>query len=341
MIPSLFTLAADSPVGHVINHKAVTGDFFGLKDVWLWSGHVGNLVLAGVILLILGPFVASKIATGPESEGPSRYVTKNPFAHMIEVVCSYIREQVVRPLLHDRTDKFIGFLWTLFFFIWVSNLLGMVPLLDLQLIPQLWGAISHAGEMVAKGDSAGAWAYVKAHEHLAYVGGTATQSLFTTGVLALISFLVVNLAGIRELGIGGYVKHLTGGAPWYVWPLIVPVEIIGTFVKPFALAIRLFANMTAGHILLAALLGFVGTGVVTMLSGGSGIVLGPVIALASGAGAIAIFFLELFVATLQAFVFTFLTTVFISQLAHHHDHDHDHGHSHDHGHGHGHEHAHA
>jgi F-type H+-transporting ATPase subunit a len=342
MMSTLFTLAADSPVGHVINHKAVTGELFGMKDVWLWSGHVGNLLLAGAILCIVGPFVAGRIATGPESQGPGRYVTKNPFAHMIEVVCTYLREQVVRPLLHNRTDKFIGFLWTLFFFIWVSNLLGMVPLLDLQLIPQLLGALSHAGEMVAKGDNAGAWAYVKGHEHLAYFGGTATQSLFTTAVLAVVSFLVVNFAGIRELGLGGYLSHLTGGAPWYVWPLIIPVEIVGTFVKPFALAIRLFANMTAGHILFAALLGFVGTGVVTLLSGGIGnLIIGPVVALVAGGAAIAIFFLEVFVATLQAFVFTFLTAVFISQLAHHHDHDHDHGHSHDHGHGHGHEHAHA
>jgi len=290
-----------------------------------------------VILCLVGPWVAGKIATGPESDGSGRFVTKNPFAHMIEVICTYLREQVVRPLLGQRTDKFMGFLWTLFFFILVNNMLGMVPLLDIQLIPQIWSAMSHAGE------AGGALA--AGHEKWAFFGGTATQSLYTTAVLAVISFLVVNVAGVRELGVRGYLAHLTGGAPWYVWPLIVPVEIIGTFVKPFALAIRLFANMTAGHILLASLLGFVGTGVVTLLSGGSGIVLGPVIAVISVAGALAIFFLEVFVAMLQAFVFTFLTTVFISQLTHHHDHNpdhnHDHDESHDHGRGKGHEHAHA
>jgi len=337
MMLSMLTLAAGGPVEHVINHKAVVGDLFGLKDVWLWSGHVGNLVLSGVILCLVGPWVAGKIATGPESDGSGRFVTKNPFAHMIEVICTYLREQVVRPLLGQRTDKFMGFLWTLFFFILVNNMLGMVPLLDIQLIPQIWSAMSHAGE--AGGAPAAG------HEKWAFFGGTATQSLYTTAVLAVISFLVVNVAGVRELGVRGYLAHLTGGAPWYVWPLIVPVESIGTFVKPFALAIRLFANMTAGHILLASLLGFVGTGVVTLLSGGSGIVLGPVIAVISVAGALAIFFLEVFVAMLQAFVFTFLTTVFISQLTHHHDHNpdhnHDHDESHDHGRGKGHEHAHA
>ena len=322
MMLSMLTLAAGGPVEHVINHKAVVGDLFGLKDVWLWSGHVGNLVLSGVILCIVGPWAAGKIATGPESEGSGRFVTKNPFAHMIEVICTYLREAVVRPLLGDRTDRFIPFLWTMFFFVLVNNMLGMVPLLDLQLIPQLWSSLSHPDEH---------------HAHWAIIGGTATQSIYTTAVLATISFLMVNFAGVRELGVRGYLVHLTGGAPWYVWPLLVPVEIMGTFVKPVALAIRLFANMTAGHILLAALLGFVGTGVVTMLNGGSGLVLGPVIAAVSMAGAIAIFFLELFVATLQAFLFSFLTAVFISQLAHHHGHDD----SHEHGHGTRHEHAHA
>lgn len=310
----LVTLAAD-PVSHVANHKFLSiPELFGLKDVWLLSGHVGNLILTGLILCLVGPWVASKIATGPASEGSSRYVTKNVFAHMIEVVCVYISEQVVRPLLGSRTDRMMPFLWTLFFFIWVNNLLGMIPLLDLQLI----------GQYIANPSMEHGWAIF---------GGTATQSLFTTGVLALIAFIVINLAGIRELGIGGYLHHLTGGAPVFIWPIIVPVELVGTFVKPFALAIRLFANMTAGHILLATLLGFIATGIAQIMSGGSGLALGPVIVLASGAGAIAIFFLEVFVATLQAFVFTFLTTVFISQLAHH-DHEHDDAH-------HGHEHAHA
>jgi F-type H+-transporting ATPase subunit a len=306
-----FLLAASDPVAHVANHKLVTVDLPFMSDVWVWSGHVGNLVLSGLILCLLGPWVASRVATGPETMGSARYTTQNTFAHLVEVVCAYLRDEVVRPLLGDRTDKFMPFLWTLFFFLWVNNLLGMVPLLDLQAIPQyLNNAAAHP---------------------VAFFGGTATQSLFVTAVMAVIAFLVINAAGIRELGLGGYLSHLTGGAPFYIWPIIVPVEIVGTFVKPFALAIRLFANMTAGHILLATLLGFIGTGVATLMSGGSGLLMGPVIVLFSGIGAIAIFFLEVFVATLQAFVFMFLTTVFISQLAHH-DHEHDEAHGHEHAH---------
>ncbi|MCW5766272.1 MAG: F0F1 ATP synthase subunit A [Phycisphaeraceae bacterium] len=308
MILSTLVLAASDPVGHVANHRFAVTELFGFKDFWLWSGHVGNLVLSGLVCILVGLWAASKIGTGPESQGPARYVTRNPFAHMLEVICVYLRENTVRPLLGARTDTFMPFLWTLFFFILVNNLLGLVPFTDMQHLA--------SSDMKAKG--------------LAFVGGTATQSIFVTGVLAAVSFLVVNAAGIRELGLVGYLKHLTGGAPVFIWPILVPVEILGTFIKPIALAIRLFANMTAGHILMATLFIFAATGIATVAKGGVG--LGAVVTLASVAGAIAINFLELFVAVLQAYVFMFLTTVFISQLSHHHDHEHDEAHGHEHAH---------
>lgn len=308
MLDSLM-LAAD-PVGHVINHKFWVSD----SGYWLWSAHVGNLILSGIIVVVVGLFVASRIMTGPESQGSARYVTKNPFAHMIEVICSYLRDETVRPLLGSRTDKFMPFLWTIFFFILVNNLLGMTPILDLV----------HLVSSDLKG------------EHASPIGGTATQNIWVTGALAVIAALVVNFAGVRELGVGGYLHHLTAGTPPFLWPLMIPLEIIGTIIKPVALMIRLFANMTAGHILLAVLFGFSATGIAMIKQGGMGAGVGGAITLGSAAGAIAIYFLELFVAFLQAFVFTFLTTVFISQLSHH---DHDHEHEHDHGHGH--EHAHA
>jgi len=148
-------------------------------------------------------------------------------------------------------------------------------------------------------------------------GGTATQNIAVTGALALVSFVVINVSGIAQLGIGGYLKHLTGGAPWYIWPILVPVEALGIFVKPIALAIRLFANMTAGHILVAVLLGFIADGFTS-----DNPVIGFPVGVISSLGVIAIYFLELFIAFLQAFVFMFLTTVFISMLEHHGDHDH-------------------
>lgn len=296
MIDLALTLAAD-PVAHVVNHKAVD-----VNGWWVWSSNMGNLVLSALILVTVGPYVASRIATGPERLGSRRYLPRGSFAHMIEVICVYLRDETARPILGLRTERFMPFLWTLFFFILVNNLLGLVPLLDVH----AW----ITPELVLE-------------QHRAYIGGTLTQNIFVTGVLAAIAFAVINVAGVRELGVGGYVKHLTGGAPAFVWPILIPVEIAGIFIKPIALAIRLFANMTAGHILVAALLGFIGLA----LSGGLNTLLAGTITLVSGAGVVAIYFLELFVAFLQAFVFMFLTSVFIAQLAHHDD---EHGHDHEH-----------
>lgn len=304
----LFVLAADSPDQHVYGHpflKAADG-------TWLWSGNQGNLVLSMIILIVVGWWVSRKVMTGPESQGTDRYVTKNAFAHMIEVICVYLREEVARPLLGKRTDKLIPFLWTIFFFILVNNLLGLIPILDIvHLINKDWKA-----------------------EGITPIGGTATQNIWVTGVLAIISALFFNIVAIRHLGIGGYLSHLTAGAPFPASIIIFVLELASQLViKPFALAMRLFANMTAGHILLATLFGFAG-----MVAEKTLLVRVPVTGIAI-VGGFGIMLLELFVAFMQAFVFTFLTTVFIA-LMDHHDHEHDHDHEHGHAHGHGHAHAH-
>jgi F-type H+-transporting ATPase subunit a len=305
-ILSPFVFAAADPAAHVYNHVAKKTD----SGWWLWSGNQGNLVLSGLILILVGLWVAGKIKTGPKSMGSDAYVAKSKFAHMIEVICVYLRDEVARPLLHDRTDKMMPFLWTIFFFILVNNLLGLVPLLDIQhvMFPSLEDS------------------------HAAWIGGTATQNLFVTGVLAVIAGIFFNVAAIRRLGIGGYFKHLTGGAPLMVAPIIFVLELAGQIlIKPGALAIRLFANMTAGHVLLATLILFV------FQVWGEGFAIQGPVTVVSVVGAIAIMFLELFVAFLQAFIFMFLTTVFISLMDHHDEH----GHEHEHDHAHGHEHAHA
>jgi F-type H+-transporting ATPase subunit a len=297
---SSLTLAAD-PVAHVINHPWLISE----DGTWLWSSSQSNLVFTSALLLIIGLLVAKAVSTGESDQGHWRFVTKSRFAHMIEVICGYLRESTVRPLLHERTNRFMPFLWTLFFFILINNLIGLIPILDIHNV--IAGKL--APEVVA--------------EHRAFIGGTATQSIWVTGALAIIAGLIINYAGIKELGLGGYLKHLTAESPVFVWPIIIPIEIMGTFIKPIALAIRLFANMTAGHILVAVLLGFAAKG---FLSVGDNPLLGVFVGLISSLGIIAIYFLEIFVAFLQAFVFMFLTTVFISLLAHHGDHDHDHAH---------------
>ncbi len=303
------SLAADNPVDHVVNHPFIVGDYFGIENFWLWSAHAGNLVLSAILVILVMLFAASRIQTGPKGKGAAAFVTSNPLAHMIEVILVYLRDNTVRPLLHDRTDRFMPFLWTVFFFILFNNLLGLVPVLDLL---HLFGV------------------------HDMPVGGTATGNIAVTAVLAVIAAVVINVAGLINLGPGGYVAHLTAGTPWYLWPLMVPIEIMGTFIKPVALALRLFANMNAGHILLATLIMFAKMGIESISGGGAGIAIGAGVSLISVVSGVAIYFLELFVAFLQAFVFTFLTTVFISQLSHQHEHDEEHGHDHGHGDNHGH-----
>jgi F-type H+-transporting ATPase subunit a len=131
---------------------------------------------------------------------------------------------------------------------------------------------------------------------------------------------------------------MMGDLPWYMLPialLLLTIEAAGQFIiKPGALAIRLFANMTGGHVLLATLLIFSGSAIANALdhhAWGSGIFVSTI----STLGAVAIDFLELFVAVLQAFVFMFLIAVFVSLMDHHEEH----GSEHEHGHAHGHEHA--
>jgi F-type H+-transporting ATPase subunit a len=306
LIGSTLTLAAGSPADHVYNHVfAKNADGY-----WIWSGNQGNLVLSLIILVLGGLFVASKIKTGDASQGTDRYVTKNKFAHMIEVICVYLREEVARPLLGERTNSLMPFLWTIFFFILVNNLLGLIPILDLVHLasPDLKAA------------------------HATPIGGTATQNIWVTAVLAIVACVFFNGVAIKRLGIGGYLSHMTAGAPFPASVIIFVLELASQLlIKPFALALRLFANMTAGHILLATLFSFAG-----MVVDKGFFIRGPV-TLISILGGTGIMFLEIFVAFMQAFVFMFLVTVFIA-LMDHHDHDHEHEHGHDHK---GHEHAHA
>src|SRR5690606_4815293 len=111
--------------------------------------------------------------------------------------------------------RYTPYLATCFFFILAMNLLGLVP-----------------------------------------YGATATASLSVTLVLALCTFVMTQVAGMRSQGVVGYWSHLVpSGVPWWLYPLMLPIEFIGLFTKPFALMMRLFANMVAGHIILFFLLG--------------------------------------------------------------------------------------
>jgi F-type H+-transporting ATPase subunit a len=295
-----------NPLGHVLDRPLVGGEeaLFEQTAHWTVLGsplltmHMVTLLIAGLLTALALRVAARAIATGRESEGNERYITRRRTGQLVEVMVETLRDRMLRPLLGSDTAAYLPYLMTLFFFILINNLLGLLPLLDIQ------GII-------------GGSFHLKHGTHWAVVGGTATGNLSINAGLALISFLVIQAHGIRQLGLGGWLHHLLGGAPWWLFPIMVPVEIMGMIIKPCALAIRLFANMLAGHTLVATLMLF---GLMAYQGLQSYWAFFGV-SIVSGAFAVPIYFLELFVAFLQAFVFMFLTAVFISQLSHHGEHE--------------------
>jgi F-type H+-transporting ATPase subunit a len=201
---------------------------------------------------------------------------KGPFLNALEGLLTFIRDHVAKPYVgeHDA-DRFVPFLWTLFLFILTCNLLGMFPFL-----------------------------------------GSPTASISVTGALALCTFLVIHGAAIAKMGPISYVKsyaphmHVPFGMGYILIPGIVAIEIIGHFIKAFVLAVRLFANMFAGHTVLSVILLFIVMAKDTAPYIFWGITAGSVL------GVTALSLLELFVAFLQAFIFVFLTALFLGSTLH-------------------------
>jgi F-type H+-transporting ATPase subunit a len=303
MIPLLPFLASDDPTSHVRDMVLMRT----AGGTPLLTLHTVTLIGITLIFLVAMMRAASAIATGPSNQGNERYITRGRFAQMVEAITVYLRDQMLVPVMGlQAARRYLPYLMTLFFFILFINVFGLIPFGDLF---HLFGA------------------------HRPLFGGTPTASISVTAALAFVSFCVIQVHAIRELGIKGFLLHLTGGlvpGPLYLAPVVAivfVVEVLGLFIKPGALAIRLFANMVAGHTLMAVLIGF---GAMVAERG-----LGPVgvgtVSIVTGIAAIAITFLELFVAFLQAFIFMFLTAVFISLMSHHEDHEHEHEHGEEHG----------
>lgn len=260
-------------------------------EVTLLSNHIVMQIIAVLLLVLVIPRCVRVRPTG-DSVGD---LTPHGFGNFFESICAYLRDSVARPLLGEYTDRFIPYIWTAFFYVLFINLLGLLPL-----------------EPITRGLVHGV--FPDAHHG---IGGAATGNIWVTGTLAVCTMFMIVVNGLR-LGGMRFVAHFCPGPLWLA-PLLIPVEIIGLGAKIFALAVRLFANMVAGHVLLAVLLGFISVSYVALgVGAASGI--SVVIVLVS----VAFNFLELFVAFLQAFIFTFLTTLFIGQaIVFHHEGDHN------------------
>jgi F-type H+-transporting ATPase subunit a len=288
----LLAVAAD-PLAHVSQHGLYTieadlGPLTPNGEITVLSDLIVMMIVASVLLML---FVPLGIRRRKGDDEVTSRVPRGP-ATALETICWGLREMVARPLLGPHTDRFIPFIWTVFFFVLTVNLLGLLPLGSLS---SLFGT---------------------------HVGGTATANLWTTGALALTTLVMMVINGLR-LGGKDYLAHFNPVPKDMHWAMRLPlsvlmvvVEIFGTLAKIAALAIRLFANMTAGHILLAVLVGFVlSAGAVSLLGG-----LGLAVLVVPASAAITM--LEIFVAFLQAFIFTFLSALFLGQsvLLHHDDH---------------------
>jgi len=201
---------------------------------------------------------------------------KGPFWNALEVMLTFIRDKVAKPCIgeHDA-DRFVPFLWTLFLFILVCNLLGMFPFM-----------------------------------------GSPTASISVTGALALCAFLLIHGSSVAKMGVVGYLKsyvphlEIPFGMGYVIIPLIVVIEAAGHFIKAFVLAVRLFANMFAGHTVLAVILLFI------VMSRGAPAYISWPITIGSVLGVTLLSLLELFVAFLQAFIFVFLTSLFLGSTLH-------------------------
>lgn len=282
MIYSLVPLLGQTnPLEHVLDKPI----FRAPRGLWLLSNNMLGLAISAIAMLLIFPAITKPYRRGEHVPTGTR--------NFFEAILIFIREDMVRPLLGEETDRFIPYLWTLFFFILFNNLLGLLPL-----------------------DVITGWIPALSHGHLHPFSGTATANIWVTGALALISFVVMQVSGVRANGLIPYLKHFTGGAPLWLAPLMVPLEIVGMFIKPFALAIRLFANMFAGHTVIAVLLMFTG------MAFSAGAVFGWGISIIVVLGSVAMMCLEVFVAFLQTYIFVFLTAMFIGQLVvHEHEHE--------------------
>ncbi|QEL17045.1 F0F1 ATP synthase subunit A [Limnoglobus roseus] len=242
------------------------------------------LALAAFLVAIAMIWLGKKMASGDNPRGK--------MWNMLESLLYFVKEKIAKPGLGEEADRYTPFLTTMFLFIFLVNLLGMIPFL-----------------------------------------GSATASIAVTFALALCSFIVIHTAGIKEMGFAKYIKsfvphiHLEGGPAIKAMGFTITIgmavlEYATAFIRLAVLAIRLFANMLAGHTALFMILFFIQYvsrpisdpmgGYLHEAPGWLYYVIAPVSVLLS----IALSALELFVAGLQAFVFTLLTSIFIGLAKH-------------------------
>ena len=221
----------------------------------------------------------------------------------LELVVGYIRDSIVLPNVGAKwVNTWTPLILTIFVFILVANLIGLIPIFDILKLANHW--IFHADM------------HHSVFGRMLEGGTTATANFNVTGGLAFVTFISIIIAGSKAHGFINHWKNtVPHGLPWPVYIILIPIELMGMLIKPFALTMRLAANMTGGHIAILALLSLVFLFTEMLKSALGGIVVGFVLSLPLAVG---ISGLELIVVLVQAYVFTLLTAVFIGLVIHVH-----------------------
>lgn len=261
-----------NPLSHVIDHPNLELPIIGEVDL---PQILGIQITRFMVMEVVAAVLIAAIMIPFARHVARNRVTRGTFMNMFEALVLFIRDGIARPAIGGHgADAFLPFLWTMFFFILFNNLLGLIP-----------------------------------------GGASATGNINVTAILAILTLGAVIVAGSRQLGPVGFwvglVPHMDVPAlikpP--LWGLMFIIEVAGLFIRHIVLSVRLFANMLAGHIVLAVILGFIAqaVGIFTYL-----------VTPASLLGVVALSLLELFVAFLQAYIFTFLSALFIGAAVHPH-----------------------
>ena len=264
---------SENPLAHVVDHDTLEVPWWNPPSFeWeiaaaatFWGVQLTRFMVMELIASALLILILVPVV---------RHIARTPysrgwFMNMFEAMLLFIRDDVARPAIGGHgADRFLPYLWTAFFFVLFNNLLGMIP-----------------------------------------GGASATGNVNVTAALALMTLVVVIGAGMREMGLSGLLAGyrpaswtFRGGSSRSLWGLMFVIEIAGLLIRHIVLAVRLFANMFAGHVVLAVILGFI---LMAKLWSATFFLVTP----ASIIGVVRL--LELFVAFLQAYIFTFLSALFI------------------------------
>jgi F-type H+-transporting ATPase subunit a len=281
---ALFATHDPEPFDHVMDSEAweFFNAVFGDKVEWTLPGFTIPFtnyhfqITKFMILELIAAVLILLIYVPLARRSRDGELPKGGWWNAFESLLTFVRNEIAIPNLgeHDA-EKYLPYLWTLFLFLLFCNLLGMFPFM-----------------------------------------GSPTASIWVTGALACISFLMMNGAAILKMGPVHYVQSLwphidVPYVGWFFSLAIFTIELLSTFIKSGVLAVRLFANMFAGHMVLAVILIFI----YSAAQAGNGWLLGGV-SIASVLGVVALSLLELFVAFLQAYIFVFLTALFMGMSLH-------------------------